>query len=158
MSPLRTMILVLLLLSSGMALPLPSSVTECLARHPEVMLNKLQKPPYLRVSFTTSGLPDYVVAVKERESKLNRALVCMHDGKDVLLGAATDKQPFSDMKNDNYMSSRWRVCTTKQVAALREYYKDVPDPVNESVCLLWEDAEAVIYWNGRQFRWKSLVP
>ena len=50
MSPLRTMILVLLLLSSGMALPLPSSVTECLARHPEVMLNKLQKPPYLRCS------------------------------------------------------------------------------------------------------------
>jgi hypothetical protein len=152
------MVLVVSLLSSGMALTLPSSVTKCLARHPNVTLNQLQKPSYLRVAFSTSGQTDYIVAVKEHESKLNRALVCRHDDKDVLLGAATEKQPFSDMKGDNYMSSRWRVCTKKQVAAMREYYQGVPEPLNESVCLLWEDAEALIYWDGQCFRWKSLEP
>ncbi len=137
---------------------MPSAVTKCLERHRGVTLNRLQKPPYLRVIFTNSGLPDFVVAVREHESQLNRALVCMHDGNDLLLGAGAEKRPFSDMKNDNYMSSKWRVCTKKEVAALGQYYQGVPDPPNESVCLLWEDGEAVIYWDGEQFRWKSLEP
>jgi hypothetical protein len=62
------------------------------------------------------------------------------------------------MKNDNYMSSDWRVCSKKDLAELRKYYKDVPDPTNQAICLVWEDAEALIYWDGKQFRWKSLWP
>jgi hypothetical protein len=148
-----------LLLACLPAIGLPKPVTSCLARHPDLTLNHAQKPLFLQVFFSDSmKTPDYVVVVRERQSSYNRALVCMHDGKDVLLGGSTKKEPFSDMKNDNYMSSNWRVCTKADVAKLRQYYSDVPEPANQAICLTWEDAEGLIYWDGRRFCWKSLWP
>lgn len=156
MSAIRILVVVLMAYSQSMALPKP--VSACLARHPDLTFNDRQTPPYLQLFFTTAENPDYVVAVRERHSNYNRALVCMYDGKDVVLGARTGTRPFSDMKNDNYMSSDWRVCTRNDVAGLRQYYKDVPEPVNQAVCLTWEDAEGLVYWDGKRFRWKSLWP
>jgi len=153
---LRTLILLLAVCTQSKALPKP--VTNCLARHPDLSIDLKQKPPYLQLHFTAAGKPDYVVAVREPESDRYRALVCMYNGQDFVLGARAGKQPFSDMKDDNYMSSSWRVCAKKEVAEFRQYYKDVPEPVNEAVCLVWEDAEALIYWDGKQLRWKSFWP
>jgi len=104
----------------------------------------------------TSRGPDYAVAVIQQER--SRVLVCMHDGKDSLLGAVGSREPFSDMSNDDYMSSNWRVCSKSDVVALRKYYPSVPEPANQAICFLWEDGEAIIYWDGSQIRWKSLEP
>jgi hypothetical protein len=151
-----TMVILLSGLTARAALP--PVAAGCVAANPEVTVNRLQKPSYLKVFFTESYKPDYIIAVRERGSSLNRALVCMHDGKAFVLGAKANERPFSDMKNDNYMSSRWRVCGKKDVADLRKYYQGVPEPANDAVCLLWEDAEALIYSDGHNLRWKSLEP
>jgi hypothetical protein len=62
------------------------------------------------------------------------------------------------MEDDHYLSSKWRVCKKKDVIALRKYYPGVPEPANECICLLWEDGEALIYSDGHEFLWKSLIP
>jgi hypothetical protein len=137
---------------------LPLAVSDCVRRNSGVTMNVLQQPPYLKVFFTREPEPDYAVVVKQQGSDLNRVLVCMHDGRQVILGSKSDQQPFSDMPNDNYLSSNWRVCSKKSVRVLRRYYSGVPDPDNESICLLWEDGEALIYLDAGKFRWKSLTP
>jgi hypothetical protein len=151
-------ILCVLLLGSTAGAAVPRPLAACLARHPHLTVNRLEAPFYLAILFTMSEKRDYVVVVRERQFGDNRLLVCMHDGKDIVLGGKGEKQPFSDMRNDNYMSSNWRVCTKKDVTELGQYYKDVPKPINQAICLTWEDAEALIYWDGEQFRWKSFWP
>ncbi len=137
---------------------LPSTVVRCLADRTGVSLDQQQQPPYLEVRFTKTGKRYYVVAVREQASGMSRAQVCGPDGKGILLGSRNGNAPFSDFKNYNYMSSEWRVCTKKEVLGMRRYYKEVPEPANEAVCLLWEDGEAIIYYDGKQFRWKSFAP
>lgn len=137
---------------------LPSAVVQCLNNRPGVELDQHQHPPYLKVRFTKTGKPYYVVAVREQASDMVRALVCAPDGKGIVLGSREGGAPFSDMKYDNYMSSMWRVSTKKEVLEMRRYYKGVPEPANEAVCLLWEDGEAIIYYDGMQFQWKSFAP
>lgn len=137
---------------------LPPVVRSCLARNSGSTINTLQRPPYLKLFFTRGPKPDYAVVVKEKGSDRNRVLVCTHDGKQIILGSKSDKRPFSDMVNDEYLSSNWRVCSKRDVRALRKYYSDVPAPANEALCLLWEDGEGLIYSDGHRFLWKSLKP
>jgi hypothetical protein len=132
-------------------------ISKCLANHPEVVFTASQSPPFLRLHFRRAGEPDFVVAVLVRRTHSTHALVCGQDGTGVLLGAAGE-QPFSDMADDNYMSDEWSVCTRKHLRKMRKFYTDVPDPENEGVLLTWEDGQALIYWDGKQFRWKSLKP
>jgi hypothetical protein len=82
----------------------------------------------------------------------------MHDGKSMVLGPKGANPPFSDMDDDDYMSSDWRVCTKRDVVAMKKYYRDVPEPVNQAICLTWEDGAAIIYWDGSRFCWKSFEP
>jgi hypothetical protein len=137
---------------------LPQQVADCLKKHPDVELDSGQHPAYLEVHFDRSSRPDYIVAVTYPKNSRSRALVCKADGTSLILGARSAAKPFSDMHDDNYMSSKWQMCDTACVLDLRKYYPNVPVPANESVCLTWEDGEGLIYWEGDGFAWKSLHP
>jgi hypothetical protein len=151
-------LLVMLLSADSQASVLPAPVRSCVEHNSHVAMIVPQKPLYLRVFFTKGSNPDYAVVVRERGSELNRVLVCLHSGDQIILGSRSDQQPFSDVADDNYVSSKWRVCSKKAVSALRKSYSDVPDPANESICMEWEDGEGLIYWDGRKFLWKGLTP
>jgi hypothetical protein len=92
-----------------------------------------------------------------REKHASRALVCRADGSSQVLGVP-GSQPFSDMYNDDYMSSEWRRCTRSEVLRMARNYRGVPAPENESVCLTWEDGEFLIYERGGRLLWKNLSP
>jgi hypothetical protein len=67
------------------------------------------------------------------------------------------RPPFSDMPNDNFTSSNWEVFSKTDVANLRHFKTNGPNPVpktaGEAVAMIWEDGIALIYWNGRRFSW-----
>lgn len=150
----------LLLFLGGLAAPrnvLPGVVSRCVAQHPEVKLDSSQSPPYLRVRFLERGRGTLIVAVVYREVAKSRVLVCPAEGTSLILGEPAGPK-FSDMDGDDYMASRWRVCSKEQVVALKKFYKDVPTPENEAVCLTWEDGEALIYSSRGRYMWKSLTP
>jgi hypothetical protein len=112
---------------------------------------------YLTGRLDGDDLKDYAVAVLEKATGSARILVCTGDGKEILLGEA-GKPQFSDMEGDNYMSSTWRICSRSAVRTMQKYYKDVPITRSDSLCLTWEDGEALIYWDADRFRWKSFNP
>jgi len=149
--------LLFVLIPAAARAKLPVAISKCLAAHPEVAFANTQKPPFLQVHFHRLGQAEYVLSVLVRKSAQTHALVCSPDGTGVLLGAAGEP-PFSDMYNDNYMSDKWRVCTLKDILEMRKLGYDVPEPENEAVLLTWEDGGALIYWDGKRFRWKSLEP
>lgn len=141
--------------SYGQATALPSIVSACLAKHPEVDLNQAQQPPYLKVRFSSSGRQDYLVAVVYREKHADRALLCRADGATSILGVP-GAQPFSQMYDDDYMTSEWRRCTRSELQRMAKYYVHMPTPDNEAVCLTWEDGDDLIYERGGRILWKSL--
>jgi hypothetical protein len=67
------------------------------------------------------------------------------------------RPPFSDMPADNFVAPNWVVFSKAEIADLKRFVSDVPHPVpktaGEAVAMVWEDGIALIYWNGRQFRW-----
>lgn len=136
---------------------MPSVVSRCVAEHPEVRLDSAQAPPYLRVHFAEKGQETLVVAVVYRGATKSRVLVCPAEGASMILGEPAGPK-FSDMEGDDYMASKWRVCSKEEVVALNKFYKGVPTPENEAVCLTWEDGEALIYFSHGRFMWKSLTP
>ena len=154
------MLLSILLIFGTSAVPkaaLPRAVSTCLAEHSEVRLNSSQTPRYLRVHFSANGKPTLVLPVVYRGVAKSRVLICPADGTSVILGEPAGPK-FSDMDGDNYMASKWRVCSRAEVLSMKKFYKGVPIPENESVCLTWEDGEALIYWNQGRYMWKSLAP
>jgi hypothetical protein len=141
---------------STTASDIPTQVGRCLAAHPDVAINRLMKPTYLKVHFR--GLKrDYVVAVRETSgTRRTLAMFCSEGGSLVFGGVGQPR--FSDMLHDAYMSSDWRICRQPQIAELKKFYPKVPDVTYEGVCLTWEDGEGLIYWNGHAFRFASLHP
>lgn len=158
----RLAALALLIFASTACLPgqeilLPSHVSACLAKHSEVELNREQQPPYLKVRFSAERPPDYLVAVVYSKTHASRALLCRSDGSTQVLGVP-GAEPFSDMYNDDYMSSEWRVCPKTELQHMTKSYRGVPPTDNQAVCLTWEDAESLIYERGGRMLWKNLTP
>lgn len=156
-----TLLAVIFGVSSGysqeQAPELPAVVSACLTKHPEVELNHEQRPAYLKVHFNSAVQLDFLVAVLYRGKRASRALLCRADGSSLILGVP-GSQPFSDMYNDDYMSSEWRRCTRSELQRMAKYYRGVPTPDNESVCFTWEDGESVIYQHRGRILWKDLRP
>lgn len=135
---------------------MPLQIQKCLAAHPQVSLDKLQNPPFLAVHFR-GARPEYIVAVRDKSAiHRNLAMVCSIDGSIVL--GASGQPHFSDMLHDTYMASDWRVCEKADNEELRQYYPKVPKVQHEGVCLTWEDGEAMIYWDGKVFKFVSFQP
>ena len=136
---------------------LPSTALKCLAEHSEVKLDLSQSPHFLREHFAAGGAATLVLPIVYRGAAISRILMCPVASPSVILGAR-DGLKFSDMDGDDYMATKWRVCGRTEVLSMEKFYKEVPMPENQSVCLTWEDGEAVIYWDQGQYKWKSLSP
>ena len=136
----------------------PHRVTECVARHKDFAVDNRQRPSYLDIRFSSQSRADIVVAVTERASRKPGLLICTRERDDVVLinGAATNLKEEPEVKFE--LSSKWNICSKSAVAAMRQYYSGVPSPINESVCFLWEDGEAVLYRGAKGFGWKALSP
>lgn len=131
-------------------LPVASSVEEDLETNPY----------YLRGDFDGDGKMDYAVAVRGRKTKRNGVLVCAGNRKAFVLGADQPLQPpFSDMPGDNFVAPNWSVYSKVETEALRAFTSNVPvipaKLYGETLAMIWEDGIALIYWDGRAFRWAA---
>ena len=144
----------------------PDQIARCLklplAANLEVTLAR--NPYYLRGDFDGDGKIDYAVAVRGRKTKRNGVPVCGGSGRTFVLGADQPlRPPFSDMPNDNFVAPNWAVYSKAEVGALKAFAGvNVPViPANlmgEPLAMIWEDGIALIYWNGREFKWAPPGP
>ncbi len=115
-------------------------------------------PFYLRGDFDGDGKPDYAIAVRGPKTRRNGVLFCLANKTTHVVGADRPlRPPFSDMPNDNFVASNWEVFTKADIADLKRFDTNVPNPVprtiGEAVAMIWEDGIALIYWNGTRFLW-----
>lgn len=112
-------------------------------------------PYFVRGDFDGDGGADYAVIVENRSTAQEGLLVCFRKTKSnaILLGLDRDKPPpfwrLEDLDvmtakeiNDNY-DFQGRSVTIK--------------PKGESIVMNWEDAMGLIYWDGKQFRWREVI-
>jgi hypothetical protein len=138
----------------------PPAIHECLKRtHSaagKLILLKDRNPLYLRGDFRGVGVNDYAITVGIPAGGRAGVVICEANGKATLLGLS-DTHPFSDMPRDGFVAPFWDVISKKEVRSMRQYRANVPNPVpnprGESIAMIWEDGIALIYWDGKQFRW-----
>jgi hypothetical protein len=141
----------------------PDQIERCL-KSPEaaaVEVNTATNPYYLRGDFDGDGRTDYAVAVNGRTTRRNGVFVCSGQGKVFILGADQPlKPPFSDMPDDNFFAPNWSVYSKAETRALGRFKSgDVPvlprRILGETIAMIWEDGIALIYWDGRAFKWTA---
>jgi len=139
----------------------PPTIEKCLKKAQsnagQLVLLKERNPFYLRGDFRGLGVADYAVTVRiPGGDRRNGVLVCAADGKTFLLGGSAG-HPFSDMAEDRFVAPYWDVMSKERVRGMREEKANVPNPVpdprGESIAMIWEDGIALIYWDGKQFKW-----
>jgi hypothetical protein len=140
----------------------PVQVERCLAntvaRGRVDLLLKQEPRYYLSGDFDGDGYPDYAVAIKGRKTGRNGVLICTGKDRVFMLGAdKTTDLPFSDMPNDNFVSSKWDVMSKEEAEELHNIEKEPPArvayPKGDSIALIWEDGICVIWWDGSRYRW-----
>jgi len=127
----------------------------------EVLIEGIN-PYYLHGDFNGDNNPDYALMVRVGYGK-NGVCVCGGDGSIFLLGSAVGSDKFSDMPDDNFLAPNWLVYTKEDVAGLKDMGGvNAPWPVpvakGESIAMIWEDGIALIYWDGKQFKWAGVDP
>jgi len=138
----------------------PKLVAECLQK-PSTMGFEVTPdvpPYYLRGDFDGDGKPDYAVAGRGKKTRRRGILICDARGRTFILGADQPLVPaFSTMPNDNFVAGNWVVYSKAETITLTNSLYNAPRPlpnvIGETIGMIFEDATALIYWDGRQFRW-----
>ena len=115
------------------------------------------KPSYLSGDFDGDGNTDVALIVKGPKTGRNGVLICTAR-QTTLLGADQPLQPpFSNMPNDNFVSSHWEMFSKNDVADVHKSLNgrdvQVAFPVGDSIAMIWEDAICLIYSDGSRYRW-----
>jgi hypothetical protein len=111
-------------------------------------------PYYLRGDFDGDNKPDYVVEIKGQRTGRNGVLICTAKQESFVLGADNQgDHPFSDMPHDNFVAPDWDVVSREELVRWHQHHPDLPTPEGEGIAMIWEDGIAVIYWDGKAFRW-----
>ena len=139
---------------------LPLQVQKCLESQSikgRVDVLFAQNPYFLRGDFDGDNRPDYAVAVRGRESKRNGVLICHGGARPMILGVDNSVK-FSDMPDDNFISSNWDVFTKEDARTVRKSSGtsgSTPSayPKGESIAMIWEDGICLIYWDASRYRW-----
>jgi hypothetical protein len=139
---------------------MPDAVSKCLAR-PEVSayatVNSIINPYYLRGDLDGDGKVDYAVAVRAVRTKKPGVAICLGTGGVSLLGAGYGAR-FSDMADDNFMSSDWMILSHYDVVTrFRVLGLPLPRlaPQSEGILMPWEDGFGLVVRIDGMFRWFS---
>lgn len=139
---------------------LPEGVQSCLEREAVRSVAVLQtktNPYYLRGDFDGDGRPDYAVAIVGRKTGRNGIALCNASGLTLILrGDARPNRPFSDMPDDNFLSGDWCVLTRAEALRRISANKLSVNPKAEVILMPWDDAEGILYFDGRQYLWLLL--
>lgn len=155
-----TFVLAMLLAFADDYIPVihPEVVEKCLkdeaAKGAEV--DTATNPYYLRGDFDGDGRADYAVAVRGAKNKRMGVLVCLASGTAYALGGPNEEK-FSDFRDDNFFAPNWTALSKAETMELRKYPEVAPHPLPriraETIEMVWEDGLALIYWDGKRFRW-----
>ena len=122
-------------------------------------------PFYLRGDFDGDGKPDYAVLVTNKRSKKSAVAIALStkSGVDVIGGegmklrVGTEKDGY-DLEDFDWMDA-WQV--HKRVPLSRNEFNDhatIPKMSGEGIMVeRTEAASALIYWDGKSFRWYQLT-
>lgn len=139
---------------------LPSFLYDCTDKNKWIdnevkFLVHINNPYFVRGDFDGNGNNDYAVIVESRKDKREGILVCFRnkETKAVLLGLDPKNPPPFWRLYD------WDVETPAQVSETTDYKgKSIGiKPKGESIVMKWEDGIGVIYWDGKEFRWKQVI-
>jgi hypothetical protein len=143
----------------GQILLHPEIVSQCLKNKKTSGLKVFteKNPYYLRGDFDGDRKPDYALEV-ELKSKGTGVLICAGNGSIYLLGAGIGGMKFSDLPDDSFLATYWKVYTEQDITELAAWTHNVPHPVpsikgREAIAMIWEDGISLIYWDGIKFRW-----
>lgn len=139
---------------------LSADVRGCLGRSAvkeAAQLHEGIKPAYLPGDFDGDGKSDVAVIIKGPMTGRNGVLICTARQTAVLGADQPLQPPFSDMPNDNFVSSQWEVFSKKEVADLHKSVNgrriQVAFPRGDSIAMIWEDGICLIYSDGSRYRW-----
>ena len=61
------------------------------------------------------------------------------------------------MPGDSFVASNWAVFSRTEIVELTKWSSNVPKPIKdakgEAIGMIWEDGIALIYWDGKRYRW-----
>jgi hypothetical protein len=138
----------------------PTIIEECLAKYspPEpVEIEDTFNPYYLRADLSGNATYDVIVLVRSTSDKRKRGILICRSNKEAFLYGSIAKSAiqFSDMSNDNFVTSRWEVLTHEETKAVKRDDTGQPighDAKGESILFVFEGGGFVVYWDGKNFK------
>jgi hypothetical protein len=112
-------------------------------------VNDRINPFYLRGDFHGDGKPDYAVLIVARQTGERGVAICRASmPQPVVLGAGT---PFNKMRDLSFEA--WSVYA-KHTVERGVGQRLPPKLIGEAISIIWpESASAIVYWDGKVFRW-----
>jgi len=142
----------------------PPEIRRCMERPETKELSILKDNPfYLRGDFDGDLKLDYAVQVRSDKGGMG-VIICTAKLSVFLLGSGiSGGKPFSDNERDVFLAPNWMVYTKEQVAELEDMRGinapwPVPKITGEAIAMIWEDGIALIYWDGKEFKWAGIDP
>jgi hypothetical protein len=115
------------------------------------------KPNYLTGDFDGDGIGDVALVIKGLQTRRNGIVICTARGISVFGADQPSFPPFSDMANDNFVSSQWEVMSKEEAHDVRKSVDgrrvQIAFPRGDSIAMVWEDAICLIYWDGGRYKW-----
>ena len=139
---------------------MPEAVSKCLARrevNTYAAVNSAVNPYYLRGDLDGDSRLDYAVAVRARRTQKLGVAICLSTGEVALLGAGYGVR-FSDMPDDNFISSDWMIVSGSElVNRFRALGLPLPRLASglEGILMPWEDGFGLIVRTNGLFKWYS---
>ena len=145
----------------------PREIRRCLKDNKisNLILDTEIKPYYLRGDFDGDKKADYAIKMRSKVGGIAGVVICAGNGSIHLLGSGiTGGKPFSNMEHDSFFASNWQVFTKKDAVEELEYIGSInaPWPVpkieEETIAIIYTDGIALIYWDGKNFKWAGVDP
>jgi len=107
-------------------------------------------PSQITGDFDGDGIPDCVIAVKNKKNEQGLVFYLSSTRKTYLLGAGTS---FNDWSYLDF--GKWQLHSrTERVEAGGEEAGEPPRLIGDALLVVWDEAgSGLIYWDGKGFQW-----